>query len=104
MGLSLSAGDVAALQSSTEGWVVGLQLIAVSFQGRGDVASLLATVTGTHRYIVDYLVEEVLSRQPEETRQFLLRTSILTELSGPLCDSVTGSDKQRRDTASDGAR
>ncbi len=90
MGLSLGAGDVAALQSSTEGWIVGLQLVAVSIQGRRDVAGLLSTVTGAHRYIVDYLVEEVLSRQPEEIRQFLLRTSILTELSGPLCDAVTG--------------
>jgi LuxR family transcriptional regulator, maltose regulon positive regulatory protein len=90
MGLSLSAGNVAALQSSTEGWIVGLQLIAVSIQGRRDVAGLLATVTGAHRYIVDYLVEEVLTRQSAETRQFLLQTSILAELSGPLCDAVTG--------------
>ena len=67
MGLDLSAGDVAALQSSTEGWIVGLQLVAVSLQGRRDVASLVATVTGAHRYIVDYLVDEVLNRQPEET-------------------------------------
>ncbi len=90
MGLSLSTGDVAALQSSTEGWIVGLQLVAVSIQGRQDVAGLLSTVTGAHRYIVDYLIEEVLSRQTEEIRQFLLRTSILTELSGPLCEAVTG--------------
>lgn len=90
MGLSLSAGDVAALQSSTEGWIVGLQLIGVSIQGRRDVVGLLSTVTGAHHYIVDYLVEEVLSRQSDETRQFLLQTSILTELSGPLCDAVTG--------------
>ncbi len=90
MGLDISAGDVAALQSSTEGWIVGLQLIAVSLQGRRDVASLVATVTGAHRYIVDYLVEEVLSRQPEDARLFLLRTSILSELVGPLCDAVTG--------------
>lgn len=90
MGLSLNEGDVAALQTSTEGWIVGLQLIAVSIQGRRDVAGILATVTGAHRFIVDYLVEEVLSRQSAEMRQFLLRTSILTELSGPLCDAVTG--------------
>ncbi|MCL5959523.1 MAG: hypothetical protein M1358_09460, partial [Chloroflexi bacterium] len=90
MDLGLSTGDVAALQSSTEGWIVGLQLIAVSLQGRRDVASLVATVTGAHRYIVDYLVDEVLSRQPEEVRLFLLRTSILRELAGPLCNAVTG--------------
>src|SRR3990172_3827179 len=95
MRLDLSTGDVAALQSSTEGWIAGLQLIAVSLQGRRDVASLVATVTGAHRYMVDYLVDEVLSRQPEEDRLFLLRTSILSELAGPLCDAITG----RRDTA-----
>ena len=90
MSLDLNAGDVAALQSSTEGWIAGLQLIAVSLQGRREVASLVATVTGAHRHIVDYLVDEVLSRQPEEDRLFLLRTSILNDLSGPLCDAATG--------------
>ena len=90
MSLDLSAGDVAALHSSTEGWVVGLQLSAVSIQGRRDVASLVDRVTGAHRYIVDYLVDEVLSRQPEDDRLFLLRTSILSQLVGPLCDAVTG--------------
>ncbi|MDP2950159.1 MAG: LuxR C-terminal-related transcriptional regulator [Chloroflexota bacterium] len=90
MGLDLNAGDVAALQSSTEGWIAALQLIAVSLQERRDVASLVATVTGAHRYIVDYLVDEVLSRQPEEDRLFLLRTSILSDLGGPLCDAVCG--------------
>ncbi len=88
MDLGLSTGDVAALQSSTEGWIVGLQLIAVSLQGRRDMASMVATVTGAHRYIVDYLVDEVLSRQPAEDRLFLLHTSILSELSGALCDAV----------------
>ena len=90
MGLSLSAGDVRSLQSSTEGWVAGLQLIGVSLQGRRDVASLVARVTGAHHYIVDYLVEEVLNRQDDQTRLFLLRTSILGELTGPLCDALTG--------------
>lgn len=90
MGLTLNAGDVAALQSSTEGWISGLQIVAVSLQERREVASLVATVTGAHRYIVDYLVDEVLSRQPEEDRLFLLRTSILSDLGGPLCDAVTG--------------
>ena len=90
MGLDLSTGDVTALQESTEGWIVGLQLVAVSLQGRRDVASLVEKVTGAHRYIVDYLVDEVLNRQPEGDRLFLLRTSILTELAGPLCDAVIG--------------
>jgi LuxR family transcriptional regulator, maltose regulon positive regulatory protein len=90
MNLSLSAGDVAVLRARTEGWVAGLQLAAVSLQGRDDVASLIARVTGAHHYIVDYLVEEVLNRQTEEIRSFLLRTSVLSELSGPLCDAVTG--------------
>ncbi len=90
MALDLNAGDVAALQASTEGWIVGLQLIAVSIQGRRDVASLVSRVTGAHRYIVDYLVDEVLSRQPEADRLFLLQTSILSELTGSLCDAVTG--------------
>ena len=90
MGLDLTAGDVTALQSTTEGWIAALQLVAVSLQERPEVASLVATVTGTHRYIVDYLVDEVLSLQPEEDRLFLLRTSILSEIGGPLCDAVTG--------------
>lgn len=90
MGLDLTAGDVAALQSTTEGWIAALQLVAVSLQERREVPSLVATITGAHRYIVDYLVDEVLSRQPEEDRLFLLRTSILSELGGPLCDAVTG--------------
>lgn len=90
MGLALSARDVEALRGRTEGWVASLQLIAVSLQGRRDVASLVARVTGAHHYIVDYLVEEVLNRQSEQTRLFLLQTSILSELVGPLCDAVTG--------------
>ncbi|MHB9090797.1 MAG: MalT transcriptional regulator family protein, partial [Chloroflexota bacterium] len=90
MGLDLSTGDVTALQESTEGWIVGLQLVAVSLQGRRDVSSLVEKVTGAHRYIVDFLVDEVLNRQIEADRLFLLRTSILKELTGPLCDAVTG--------------
>ena len=90
MGLALSTRDVEQLRARTEGWVASLQLIAVSLQGRRDVTSLVARVTGAHHYIVDYLVEEVLSRQSEQTRLFLLQTSILSELAGPLCDAVTG--------------
>ena len=90
MGLVLTAEDVAALDSRTEGWVAALQLAALSLQGRDDVAGFIAGFAGDDRYIVDYLAEEVLQRQPEHVQQFLLRTSILDRLSGPLCDAVTG--------------
>ena len=90
MGLDLGAGDVAALETRTEGWIAALQLAALSMQGRDDIAGFIATFAGDDRYIVDYLVEEVLQRQPAPVRSFLLETSILTRLSGPLCDAVTG--------------
>ncbi len=89
MGLDLSAADVAALETRTEGWIAGLQLAALSMRGREDVPEFLRTFTGNDRYVVDYLVEEVLGRQPERVRSFLLQTSILDRLSGPLCDAVT---------------
>jgi LuxR family maltose regulon positive regulatory protein len=90
MGLDLAARDVAALEARTEGWIAALQLAALSIQGRADVAGFIAGFAGDDRYIVDYLVEEVLQRQPGETRSFLLDTSILDRLTGPLCDAVTG--------------
>ncbi|NTU81386.1 MAG: helix-turn-helix transcriptional regulator, partial [Chloroflexales bacterium] len=90
MGLGLSASDVAALEARTEGWIAGLQLAALSMQGRQDVPGFIRTFAGDHRYIVDYLVEEVLQRQPEAVRSFLLQTAILDRLNGPLCDAVTG--------------
>ncbi|MBV9787602.1 MAG: helix-turn-helix transcriptional regulator, partial [Chloroflexi bacterium] len=90
MGLDLSAGDVAALERRTEGWIVGLQMAALSMHGRADTASFIRAFTGSHRFIIDYLVEEVLQRQPERVREFLLQTSILDRLSGSLCDTVTG--------------
>ena len=92
MGLGLGASDVAALEGRTEGWIAALQLAALSMQGRDDVAGFIAGFAGDDRYIVDYLVEEVLQRQPDHVRSFLLQTSILDRLSGPLCDSVTGQD------------
>jgi LuxR family transcriptional regulator, maltose regulon positive regulatory protein len=92
MGLALTAHDVAALEERTEGWIAALQLAALSLQGRDDVAGFIAGFAGDDRYIVDYLVEEVLARQPEQVRRFLLQTSILERLSGPLCDAVTGQD------------
>jgi LuxR family maltose regulon positive regulatory protein len=93
MGLDLSARDVAALEGRTEGWIAALQLAALSMQGRSDVAGFIAGFSGDDRYIVDYLVEEVLHRQPEAVRRFLLTTSILSRMTGPLCDAVTGQDE-----------
>jgi len=89
-GLRLSPGIAAALEARTEGWAVGLQLAALSLQGRSDPDAFVEGFTGTHRYVLDYLSEEVLVRQPERVRTFLLRTSILERLSGPVCDAVTG--------------
>ena len=92
MGLSLTAQDVAALEGRTEGWIAALQLAALSMQGRDDVAGFIAGFAGDDRYIVDYLLEEVLQRQPDDVRSFLLQTSILSRLNGALCDAVTGQD------------
>jgi LuxR family maltose regulon positive regulatory protein len=92
MGLTLTAGDVAALEGRTEGWIAALQLAALSMQGRDDVTAFIAGFAGDDRYIVDYLAEEVLQRQPDHVREFLLQTSLLDRLSGPLCDAVTGQD------------
>ena len=89
MGLDISAADVSALEQRTEGWIAGLQLAALSLQGREDVADFVAAFSGDDRYIVDYLLEEVLQRQPERVRRFLLQTAILERLSGALCDAVT---------------
>src|SRR4029079_1440730 len=90
MGLALTGQDVAALEARTEGWIAALQLAALSIQGRDDVAGFIAGFAGDDRFIVDYLADEVLHRQPEHVRQFLLQTSILARLTGPLCDAVTG--------------
>jgi ATP/maltotriose-dependent transcriptional regulator MalT len=90
MGLQLTARDVAMLEARTEGWIAALQLAALSMQGRDDVAGFIAGFAGDDRYVVDYLAEEVLARQTERVQAFLLQTSILGRLSGPLCDAVTG--------------
>ena len=93
MGLNLSAEDIAALEARTEGWIAGLQLAALSMQGHAsDAASFIKSFTGSHHFILDYLVEEVLQRQPEHVRNFLLQTAILDRLSSPLCDAVTGQE------------
>jgi LuxR family transcriptional regulator, maltose regulon positive regulatory protein len=93
MGLSLSAADIARLSDHTEGWIAGLQLAALSMQGHQDVPGFIWAFAGDHRYIVDYLVEEVLQRQPEPVRSFLRQTAILDRLNGSLCDAVTGQEE-----------
>jgi LuxR family maltose regulon positive regulatory protein len=88
MGLNLSDGDVAALESRTEGWIAGLQLAALSMQGHHDAAGFIKSFTGSHRYVLDYLIEEVLGQQSEKIQAFLLRTSILDRMCSSLCDAV----------------
>jgi LuxR family maltose regulon positive regulatory protein len=95
MGLNLSDGDVAALESRTEGWIAGLQLAALSMQGREDSASFIQAFTGSHRFVLDYLVEEVLERQPEHIRSFLLQTAILNRFCAALCNAVTGREDSK---------
>ena len=88
MGLALAAEDVARLAERTEGWAAGLVLAGLSLRGRPDSPGFIAAFSGGARHVADYLVAEVLERQPEELREFLLRTSLLERLSGPLCDAV----------------
>ena len=89
-GTDLPGGLTAALAERTEGWAVGLQLAGLSLRGHDNAAGFVAAFSGSHRYILDFLAEEVLDRQPEEMRAFLLETSVLGRLSGELCDAVTG--------------
>ncbi len=99
MGLELTPADVEALEARTEGWIAGLQLAALSLRGmqeRAEVAGFIEAFTGSNRFVIDYLADEVLARQPAEVRDFLLHTAVLDRLTGPLCDAVTG--------RSDGAR
>ena len=97
MGLGLSMEDVAALEARTEGWIAGLQMAALSLQGRGQDptrharSEFIQAFTGSHRFVLDYLVEEVLELQPTAIQEFLLKTSILERVTGPLCDAVAGS-------------
>ena len=88
MGLNLSTEDIDALEARTEGWIAGLQLAALSLQGHHDATSFIQSFTGSSRFIIDYLAEEVLERQPEAIRAFLLRTSVLERMCAPLCDAV----------------
>jgi LuxR family maltose regulon positive regulatory protein len=95
MGLDISAGDVAALEGITEGWIAALQLAALSMRGREDLSGFIRSFSGGHRDVFDFLAEEVLERQTGPVQTFLLETSILGSLSGPLCDALTGRDDGR---------
>ena len=88
--LALTPEQIAILENRTEGWIAGLQMAAISMQGRLDIAQFIEAFSGSHRFIMDYLAEEALNRQPLETQEFLLQTSILERLSEPLCDFVIG--------------
>ena len=88
--LDLSAADVSSLEGRTEGWIAALQLAAASLRDRDDKTAFISGFAGDDRFVVDYLADEVLDRQPVELRRFLLETSVLERLSGPLCDAVTG--------------
>ena len=90
VGSALPDAAVAALTARTEGWAAGLQLAGLSLRGQPDVGELAASFSGSHRYVLDFLSEEVLERQPDPVREFLLATSVLERLSGALCDAVTG--------------
>ena len=90
MGLELSAEDTAELEGRTEGWIAGLQMAALAMQDHADVPGFIAAFAGSNRYVLDYLAEEVLARQPEELQTFLLETSILDRMRAPLCNAVTG--------------
>ena len=92
MGLALTGSDVDALEDRTEGWAAGLQLAALSLRGveeRDQVSGFIDAFRGSSRFVIDYLVDEVLARQPEEVRDFLLHTAVLERLTGSLCDQVT---------------
>jgi LuxR family transcriptional regulator, maltose regulon positive regulatory protein len=90
MGLTLSSAEITALETRTEGWIAGLQLAALSMQGRVDVTSFIQAFSGSNRHVLSYLVEEVLNRRPPDTLTFLLQSSILDRMCAPLCDAVTG--------------
>jgi len=96
MGLALSADNVAALETRTEGWIAGLKLAAISLQGHKDTSSLIKSFTGSHRLVLDYLIEEVLDKQSESVQTFLLQTAILDRLTGSLCNALTGQGNGRQ--------
>jgi LuxR family maltose regulon positive regulatory protein len=90
MGLELTEADIHSLETRTEGWIAGLQLAAISLQGKEDTGDLIRAFSGSHRIILDYLVDEVLEQQPDTVQDFLLKTAVLDRLTGDLCNSLTG--------------
>ncbi|MCB0013521.1 MAG: hypothetical protein KDE34_16525, partial [Anaerolineales bacterium] len=90
MGLALTEAQIAALEARTEGWIAGLQMAALSMRGQDDVASFIQSFTGSHRFVLDYLLEEVLHQQPAPVQAFLLKTAVLNQLTASLCDALTG--------------
>lgn len=95
MGLGLSAADISALETRTEGWIAGLQLAAISMQGSKDTRVFIKSFTGSHRFVMDYLIEEVLEQQPEKVQAFLQQTAVLNRMTGSLCDAVTGQENSQ---------
>jgi LuxR family transcriptional regulator, maltose regulon positive regulatory protein len=104
MGLHLGAGSVKALEVRTEGWIAGLQMAALSMSKHEDISGFIAGFSGTNRYILDYLLEEVLSSQPQEIQRFLLLTSILERLTAPLCDALLANNEGVMNQGDDRAR
>ena len=90
IGLELQPEEITALEERTEGWIAGLQIAALSMQGHDDISGFIQAFSGSHRHILGYLADEVINQRPKGTLNFLLRTSILDRLCGPLCDAVTG--------------
>ena len=95
MGMNLTGDDIAALETRTEGWIAGLQLAALSMRDRSDIPRFIEEFTGSHRFVIDFLGEEVLVRQPDHVREFMFSTAFLDRLSGPLCQAVTGRSDSR---------
>ena len=104
MGLSLSTEDIAALETRTEGWIAGLQLAALSMQSRQDTASFIQSFTGSHRFVLDYLVEEVLQRQPEHDPQFLAANIHSRSFMRPTVQCHYGSGRRQSNVGNPGAR
>jgi len=96
MGVNLLKREIEILENRTEGWIAGLQLAALSLKESGDSAKFVEAFRGTHRHVLDYLIDEVLNSQPEEIREFLRRTSILEQLSASLCEAVTGQEASKQ--------
>ncbi|MFC1959122.1 LuxR C-terminal-related transcriptional regulator [Chloroflexota bacterium] len=90
MNLNLSVENIAALEARTEGWIAGLQLAAISMRGHQDTTNFVQSFSGSHRFVLDYLIEEVLDQQPADIQTFLLQTAVLDRLTGPLCEALTG--------------